>query len=305
MCFVERWPTPGSKHPYEENGGGAAWGTVRVSAAFTAVGTLLQHTRDCLVHLEPGNRPTTLQLREDSRGSFFLQGLTQIECGSSEVLLKTFEGGLSSSYARGAPNSEPRSHRLFTVAVQRVDGNGVEHSSTFHMLDLAGHERPAPAVKSTPGQKKPAPRTKASGNAEDITLKALGRVVSALADSRSHIPYRDSKLTRIVKEGFGGRAAGYCVLCVRAEDSAYDETTAMLTFMKQVQAISNRPTCNAFDRRAVLQEHQAKRTALAAKLGIAHPESMQSSEIQLGMDSPMELVELRDVIAGIERLDVK
>lgn len=294
-----------SQEQYEKNGEGPAWGTVTISATFTAVGTLMQLTRDCLVQLEPGKKQSSLTLREDPRRGFFLQGLTRIECASSETLLRTFEEGLRVSFSRGGTNSEPRSHRLFSVNVERVDGDGVEHSSTFNILDIAGHERPAPAAKSTAGgRSKSSSKLKANGNAEDVTLKAIGRVVGALADSRSHIPYRDSKLTRLLKEGFGGRASALCVFCVRSDDSAYDETSAMLTFMKRVQTIVNHPESNVFDRKAAIESYHMQRTTLAQHLGIKNPESLRSAQIELGMDSPMELVELRDVIVNIERLDL-
>ena len=91
---------------------------------------------------------------------------------------------------------------------------------------------------------------------------------------------------------------------MRSDDSAYDETSAMLTFMKRVQTIVNHAEANVFDRKAAIESYHMQRTTLGQHLGIKNPESLRSAQIELGMDSPMELVELRDVIVNIERLDL-
>lgn len=61
---------------------------------------------------------------------------------------------------------------------------------------------------------------------EDKTLKAVSRVITSIAERYDHIPYRDSKITRLVKEGFGGTSSAVLILCVRDGAGAFDETMA-------------------------------------------------------------------------------
>ena len=91
--------------------------------------------------------------------------------------------------------SSSRSHSVLTL-VLRKETCGSATSGRLNLVDLAGSERAAKA--QTTGQR--------SEEAKKInqSLSELGNVINALADKKSHVPYRNSKLTRILKESLGG-----------------------------------------------------------------------------------------------------
>lgn len=268
-----------------------SWVSYEVSASFLSVGTLLEQCVDCLSTAAPPananasssrrrsrGEGSNMNLREDPKTGFYLEGLTSVPCASAEELADVFAQGVDS-----ASSSPPdgRAHNLFMVTVLRTSTDGTEYTSQLKLLDLAGHVRPesgaggagagakgaAAKSGSTPAQKRAAAARGKATVKEDRTLKAVSRVVSAIYDARSHVPHRDAKMTRLVKEGFGGRASAVMLLCVRSGEEDYDETNAMFTFMQQVRAIRNRPRENSFNLSSAI---------LAAQQGIG------KLEIQVG-----------------------
>ena len=137
---------------------------------------------------------------------------------------------------------------------------------------------------------------------EDKTLKAVSRVVTALSEKRSHVPHRDSILTRLVKEAFGGRGTSVFILLARSDAKSFDETHAMLTFLQQVKAIKNQPTTKTINRAQEISKLEATVARLGTKLGMPNALAMHHSDIQLDMQSAMELVEIRDLLAEISGL---
>lgn len=109
--------------------------------------------------------------------------------------------------------------------------------SKFHFVDLAGSER----LK----------RTNAVGDRakEGISINqgllALGNVISALADDAKYVPYRDSKLTRLLQDSLGGNSQTLMLACVSPSDSNYQETVNTLRYADRAKNIKNRAVINA------------------------------------------------------------
>jgi len=144
-----------------------------------------------------------------------------------------------------------RSHAIFTVTMeqQRVIGmsNSSEEatsefvSSKFHFVDLAGSER----VKRTGAEGK---RFEESVSI-NRSLFALGNVISALGDEKrrkeaSHVPYRDSKLTRLLKDSLGGNSKTLMVACVSPADYNFEETLNTLQYANRARNIENKAVVN-------------------------------------------------------------
>ena len=124
------------------------------------------------------------------------------------------------------------------------------------------------------------------GAAEDAARKALTRVVDAVADRRSHVPYRDSKLTRIAARALGGGARLVVVFGVSERSSAFDETDATLRFAARVaNGVKNRPAPTTTRFAAAVAEADAAAARRAAALGVAKTPGLTSAGIQLEMDS--------------------
>ncbi|XP_006229477.1 kinesin-like protein KIF7 isoform X3 [Rattus norvegicus] len=219
---------------------------------------------DCLVHvsylelykeefrdlLEVGTASRDIQLREDDRGNVVLCGVKEVDVEGLDEVLSLLEMGNAARHT-GATHFNrlsSRSHTVFTVTLEqrgraptRLPRPGAGHLlvSKFHFVDLAGSER---VLKTgSTGE-----RLKESIQINS-TLLALGNVISALGDPQrrgSHIPYRDSKITRILKDSLGGNAKTVMIACVSPSSSDFDETLNTLNYASRAQNIRNRATVN-------------------------------------------------------------
>ncbi|OXA50554.1 Osmotic avoidance abnormal protein 3 [Folsomia candida] len=91
----------------------------------------------------------------------------------------------------------------------------------------------------------------------NLSLSALGNVISALVDGKSkHIPYRDSKLTRLLQDSLGGNTKTLMVACVSPADNNYDETLSTLRYANRAKNIKNKPRINQDPKDALLSQYQ-------------------------------------------------
>ena len=139
-----------------------------------------------------------------------------------------------------------RSHAIFTLTLEQRSGGGERRVSKFHLLDLAGSER----VKRTGAQ---GMRFK-EGVAINTSLLALGNVISALSEESSrvkkagspslHVPYRDSKLTRLLQDSLGGNSKTCMIACVSSAEENLEESLNTLRYAARARAIRNAPKIN-------------------------------------------------------------
>jgi hypothetical protein len=140
-----------------------------------------------------------------------------------------------------------RSHGIFTISIEQhllvqdgEEGNKNEFTvAKFHFVDLAGSER----TKKTGAEGK----TLKEGININKSLLALGQVISALTDTEKksgHIPYRDSKLTRILQDSLGGNSRTSMIACCSPAESSYDETLNTLKYAARARNITNKPVVN-------------------------------------------------------------
>lgn len=93
-------------------------------------------------------------------------------------------------------------------------------------------------------------------NKINLSLSALGNVISALVDGKStHIPYRDSKLTRLLQDSLGGNTKTVMIAAVSPADFNYDETLGTLRYASRAQNIQNKPKINEDPKDALLKEY--------------------------------------------------
>lgn len=91
----------------------------------------------------------------------------------------------------------------------------------------------------------------------NLSLSALGNVISALVDGKStHIPYRDSKLTRLLQDSLGGNTKTLMVACLSPADNNYEETLSTLRYANRAKNIKNKPKINEDPKDALLREYQ-------------------------------------------------
>ncbi|XP_078095843.1 kinesin-like protein KIF17 [Mustelus asterias] len=161
-----------------------------------------------------------------------------------------------------------RSHSIFTIHLEMcsIDDNGKDRIRVgkLNLVDLAGSERQA-KTGATGDRLKEATKI-------NLSLSALGNVISALVDGRSkHIPYRDSKLTRMLQDSLGGNTKTLMVACLSPADNNYDESLSTLRYANRAKNIKNKPRINEDPKDALLREYQEEikqlKALLAGQLG--------------------------------------
>ncbi|XP_029361818.1 kinesin-like protein KIF3B isoform X2 [Echeneis naucrates] len=156
-----------------------------------------------------------------------------------------------------------RSHAIFVITVEcselSVDGENHIRVGKLNLVDLAGSER----------------QTKTGAHGErlkeatkiNLSLSALGNVISALVDGRSsHIPYRDSKLTRLLQDSLGGNARTVMVANIGPASYNVEETLTTLRYSNRAKNIKNKPRINEDPKDALLREFQEEIARLKAQL---------------------------------------
>ncbi|XP_068719080.1 chromosome-associated kinesin KIF4-like [Montipora capricornis] len=184
-----------------------------------------------------------IAVRDTHDGGIKIAGLQELTVTCGEDLIRCLEQG-SASRATGATamnSRSSRSHAIFTITLEQKELQGSElRKAKFHLVDLAGSER----VKKTHAQGE---RFKEGVNINKGLL-ALGNVISALSDelrkSNAHVPYRDSKLTRLLQDSLGGNSNTLMIACVSPADSNFEETLNTLRYADRARQIKNKPIVN-------------------------------------------------------------
>ncbi|XP_058302163.1 kinesin-like protein KIF27 isoform X2 [Hylobates moloch] len=193
-----------------------------------------------------------LHIREDEKGNTVIVGAKECHVESADEVMSLLEMGNAARHTGTTQMNEhsSRSHAIFTISICQVHKNmeaaedGSWYSprhivSKFHFVDLAGSER----VTKTGNTGE---RFKESIQINSGLL-ALGNVISALGDPRrksSHIPYRDAKITRLLKDSLGGSAKTVMITCVSPSSSNFDESLNSLKYANRARNIRNKPTVN-------------------------------------------------------------
>ncbi|XP_026234773.1 kinesin-like protein kif7 [Anabas testudineus] len=201
--------------------------------------------------LEVETASKDIHIRED-KGNIVLCGVKECEVEGLDEVLSLLESGNTARHTGATqmnPNSS-RSHTIFTLHMDQRRGSSRIYgtttstgpqmlSSKFHFVDLAGSERILRTGNS--GE-----RLKESIQINSGLL-ALGNVIGALGDPKrkgSHIPYRDSKITRILKDSLGGNSKTLMIACISPSSSDFDESLNTLNYATRARNIQNRATVN-------------------------------------------------------------
>ena len=216
---------------------------------------------------------------------------------------------LRATATTGMNKRSSRSHAIFTITVEQrrqlpaaqarqtaeseedndeneanSQGSGDEEEvvddylcAKMHLVDLAGSER----VK----------RTKAEGQRlqEGININkgllALGNVICALSENKPHVPYRDSKLTRMLQDSLGGNSRTCMIACVSPADINYEETLNTLRYANRARNIRNKPVVNRDPNAAQISQLRQQLSAARAEIGSLKRRLTGKDDTQLQWDS--------------------
>eukprot|EP01034_Spumella_vulgaris_P034497 gene34496-42543_t len=188
------------------------------------------------VHWAPSDRIALSSIR--GHPAIFSEGLTEVLIEEELDLHRMFEKGLAMrSTAKTDMNSESsRSHSIFTIVIEMTsrDESGKEmlRVGKLNLVDLAGSERQSKTGASGDTLKE--------GIKINLSLTALGNTIKALADGNAkHIPYRDSKLTRLLQDSLGGNTKTTMIAAISPADYNYDETMSTLRYANRAKNIKN------------------------------------------------------------------
>lgn len=181
-----------------------------------------------------------LNIREENN-SIRVVGLSETEVNDANQTIQMLEKGSANRMTGGTAMNEQssRSHAIFTIALEQFNPNNGNDlvKSKFHLVDLAGSERQS--------------KTKAEGIRLkeginiNLGLLALGNVISVLGeDNVKHVPYRESKLTRLLQDSLGGNSHTLMIACASPADSNMEETLNSLRYADRARKIKNKPIIN-------------------------------------------------------------
>ncbi|XP_050086472.1 kinesin-like protein KIF21B isoform X2 [Anopheles aquasalis] len=236
------------QNPYDEDGTYLGPVTFTVEAQFMEL-----YNEEIIDLLNPYNKGgRVFKIFEDASGGIAVAGATKKPLtGPQEALNCLQQGALARTTASTQMNEQSsRSHALFTILIRRqrvlspeqcdnIEGDTETLTSKFHFVDLAGSER----LKRTGATGERA----REGISINCGLLALGNVISALGDKTkkvSHVPYRDSKLTRLLQDSLGGNSQTIMIACVSPSDRDFMETLNTLKYANRARNIKNKVQVN-------------------------------------------------------------
>ncbi|XP_052172781.1 kinesin-like protein KIN-5C [Diospyros lotus] len=183
-----------------------------------------------------------LPLMEDGKGGVLVRGLEEeIVRSASEIFSLLERGSAKRRTAETLLNKQSsRSHSLFSITIHikeaTPEGEELIKCGKLNLVDLAGSEN-----ISRSGAREGRAREAGEINKSLLTL---GRVISALVEHLGHIPYRDSKLTRLLRDSLGGRTKTCIIATVSPAVHCLEETLSTLDYAHRAKHIKNKPEVN-------------------------------------------------------------
>ena len=213
---------------------------------------------DLLVKRSQQSQSQKLEIMESKEGPF-CRGLSEVSVKSAEDVLNLMQEAQQNRRVGETKMNKhsSRSHCIFTLRVNAkatvVEGNGamgkIDFTGKLHMVDLAGSECAKTASMDRPtGEDAARERERMNINRSLLTL---GRVIQMLKErseggKRVRIPYRDSKLTRILQESLGGRCKTVVIATLSPSVTAIEESISTLNYAQSANGIVNKPVSSSF-----------------------------------------------------------
>ena len=242
-----------------------------------------------------------MKMRETKNNGFIVQEVTESFCTDKESILRIIETGKTNrASAPTLMNAESsRSHSILSINVkQKNESTGRVKNGRLFLVDLAGSEKIS--------------KTGATGmrleEAKKInsSLTTLGMVINALCDGSSHIPYRDSKLTRLLMDSLGGNSKTTLIICCAPEQRHLPETLSTLRFGERAKKIQNHAKVNEElsieDYKLMLQAAKKEIVTLRAKIKFFESKDGIDSAIDSAIDS--EVAQITSEAASNKVIDI-
>uniref|UniRef100_A0A7S2LX11 Kinesin motor domain-containing protein n=1 Tax=Zooxanthella nutricula TaxID=1333877 RepID=A0A7S2LX11_9DINO len=213
-----------------------------------------------------------LPIRESRALGIYVEGVVRSAVDSYEAIETVIDQGASNrqvgSTKMNATSS--RSHMVITIEFKQIRGDSAtgesEVISNINLVDLAGSEKSKDTGATGDTLKE--------GNAINKSLSALGNVISRLADKatgkcdpKAIVPYRDSKLTRLLQNALGGSSKTTMICAISPASANYDDTLSTLRYADRAKKIKNTAYVNENPLRKLLRELKEENDKLKTILG--------------------------------------
>lgn len=202
---------------------------------------------------------------DSSRKGIIIQGMEEAYIKDATEGLKLLQDGSHKRQVAATKCNDlsSRSHTVFTITVhvKEVSSNGEEYLriGKLNLVDLAGSEN----ISRSGAENK---RAREAGMINQ-SLLTLGRVINALVDRSSHIPYRESKLTRLLQDSLGGRTKTCIIATVSPAKMNMEETISTLDYASRAKNIRNKPQLNqVMSKKTLIKEYVLEIERLKADL---------------------------------------
>ncbi|EGR34190.1 kinesin motor domain protein [Ichthyophthirius multifiliis] len=233
------------------------------------------------------NERQNLTIREDKKKGVYVEGLSEWAVRSPlDIYALIKRGAISRVTASTKLNDiSSRSHAVFIITVEQMYTDEENKPKKLkigklNLVDLAGSERVR--ISGATGQRMEECKK------INQSLSALGNVISALTDLRGkgHIPYRDSKITRLLEDSLGGNCKTTMMATISPSIDAFSESISTLKFANRAKNIRNSPVINEdLDQRALLRKYEEELFKLRQQLQIKNEHTQDQSIIsQLEQD---------------------
>ncbi|GAB2274291.1 Kinesin-like protein KIN-5D [Dionaea muscipula] len=196
---------------------------------------------DCSKYIDDKSKKP-LALMEDGKGGVFVRGLEEEIVSTANEIYKILEKG--SAKRRTAETllnkQSSRSHSIFSITIHikecTPEGEEMIKCGKLNLVDLAGSEN-----ISRSGAREGRAREAGEINKSLLTL---GRVINSLVEHAGHVPYRESKLTRLLRDSLGGKTKTCIIATISPSIHCLEETLNTLDYAHRAKNIKNRPEIN-------------------------------------------------------------
>ena len=211
-----------------------------------------------------------LQIREDKKKGIYVDLLSEWAVRSPLDLYALLRrgGGTRTTSATYMNDVSSRSHAVFQITVEQMttdielkDNKAQIKVGKLNLVDLAGSERIR--ITGTRGQQLE------ESKKINKSLSSLGNVINALTDKKgkNYIPYRDSKLTRLLQDSLGGNCKTTMIATISPSEDAFSESLSTLYFAQRAKKIKNRPIINEdVNNRALIRKYETELKNLRTEL---------------------------------------
>ena len=206
-----------------------------------------------------------LSIRENHKKGIYVEGLSEwAVCSPNDIYALLERGAQNRTKAHTNMNDvSSRSHAVFTIILEQMKtfkGKKKFKCGKLNMVDLAGSER----VKVSGATGKQLDESRRINK----SLSALGNVINALTDPKTkHIPYRDSKLTRLLQNSLGGNCKTSMIAMISPYDGSFNESISTLNFAKRAKTIRIKASINEeVNQNALISQYENELNRLRKEL---------------------------------------